>query len=157
MRRFGLSEWSSVAEIVGTIAVVISLLFVAQSINRNTDEIHAQQLNDLYDANREIELTLASDATWSDIVTRGNVQSSDLSESEKYRYDKYWAAHLNLWEQLIGRHEQGMIPQSHYSGWNTAYAYLVGESLDVETWERLKPFFPGPEIQRRIEEAIKRR
>ena len=156
MGKFNYSKWSSVAEIIGTIAVVVSLLFVAHSIEKNTEEAQAQQLNDLYDANREIELALASDATWSEIVRRGNIQFGDLSESEKYRYDLYWAAHLNLWEQLIGRHRQGLVPQDNYEGWNAAYVNYIETSLSNEAWQRLKPLFPTQEFRHRVEEALEK-
>lgn len=156
MEKFNYSKWSSVAEIIGTIAVVVSLLFVAHSIQRNTEEAQAQQLNDLYDANREIELALASDATWSEIVRRGNIQYSDLSESEKYRYRAYWMAHLNLWEQLIGRHGQGLVPQDSYEGWNAAYASFVGMSLSNDAWQLLKAGFPTQSFRRHVEEALEK-
>ncbi len=54
MRRLGLSDWASIAEITGTIAVVISLLIVAYSLERNTTALSGQIVNEMYDANREI-------------------------------------------------------------------------------------------------------
>ena len=36
MERLKLTEWAALAEIIGTVAIVVSLLFVGYSINRNT-------------------------------------------------------------------------------------------------------------------------
>jgi len=36
MKKANLSNWAAISEIVGAIAVVVSLLFVAYSINQNT-------------------------------------------------------------------------------------------------------------------------
>jgi len=46
-----LEQWAAVAEIVAAIAVVISLLFLAHSINRNTATLEA-------DAERDLSLSL---------------------------------------------------------------------------------------------------
>ena len=37
-RRLDLSDWSKIADIAGMVAVVISLVFVAYSIQKNTEE-----------------------------------------------------------------------------------------------------------------------
>ena len=36
MKRLALPEWAALAEIIGTVAIIASLLFVAYEINRNT-------------------------------------------------------------------------------------------------------------------------
>jgi hypothetical protein len=45
MRKLDLQEWSAVAEIVGTVGIVISLLFVAYTVNRNTIELRSTNEN----------------------------------------------------------------------------------------------------------------
>ena len=50
MKRLSLSEWSSIAEIVGAIAVVISLLFVTFSINKNTAMLETDAEREFLDA-----------------------------------------------------------------------------------------------------------
>jgi len=41
MRRLTLSEWASIAEIIGAIAVVLSLIYVGIQVQENTSEIRA--------------------------------------------------------------------------------------------------------------------
>lgn len=49
MRRLTLSEWAAVGEIVGTIAVVISLVFVVYGLNQNTAAIHGSTENIIFE------------------------------------------------------------------------------------------------------------
>ncbi len=45
MNMLDLSSWAALAEIVATVAVVLSLLLVAYSIKRNTDEMETANSN----------------------------------------------------------------------------------------------------------------
>jgi len=89
MRKPGLLEWASLAEIVGTTAVVISLLFVAYSLERNTIAVSGQVANDIYDANREIQLTLLTHPELESIIDRGRKDVSNLSDLERLQYIRF--------------------------------------------------------------------
>jgi hypothetical protein len=39
MQKLKLSEWASIAEVMGAIAVVLSLIYVGLEINENTTEV----------------------------------------------------------------------------------------------------------------------
>ena len=50
MVRVQIWGWASIAEVVGTIAVVISLVFVVLSIKQNTRAIEAAEMNNIWAA-----------------------------------------------------------------------------------------------------------
>jgi hypothetical protein len=62
MRKLGLSGWAAISEIVATVAVVFSLLLVAYSIMRNTDEMETSNSNLLYELNELISGDLSRDS-----------------------------------------------------------------------------------------------
>ncbi|MDX1461405.1 MAG: hypothetical protein R3348_10155, partial [Xanthomonadales bacterium] len=47
MTNLSLSEWASIAEVIGAIGVVISLIFVGVQVRENTDEIRATNRHQL--------------------------------------------------------------------------------------------------------------
>jgi hypothetical protein len=49
MRKLNLTEWAAVSEIIGTVAIVISLLFVAYSVNQNTAVMQASNDDFIYE------------------------------------------------------------------------------------------------------------
>ena len=49
MRKLELSDWASLAEIVASFGVVISLIFVAISLERNTAVMQASNDNFIYE------------------------------------------------------------------------------------------------------------
>jgi len=49
MKKLDLTDWAAAAEIVGTVAVVVSLLFVGMNIKQNTAAVQAMNDNVLYE------------------------------------------------------------------------------------------------------------
>ncbi len=71
MKKIKLADWAALAEVIGTVGVIVSLIFVAFSINNNTSEFKAAQANQLYESSREVELAVASDNEWARIIVKG--------------------------------------------------------------------------------------
>ncbi|NIP25001.1 MAG: hypothetical protein GWN81_10905, partial [Phycisphaerae bacterium] len=101
---------------------MISLVFVVISINRNTAELRADNVNDFYDAIREIDIGVAANSEFADVVMRGQTGEYDeLSPVEAYQYDYYVLLHLNIWEQAWDRHNDGTVSTEQYEFWKTYY------------------------------------
>ena len=152
MKKLTLREWASLSEVLATIGVVISLVFVGFSVNRNSDEVKAGQLNDIFDATREIELAVAADAEWSRIVLLGRTQDS-LSAVEQYRYDAYAVLHLDVWDQLLTRDEDGLMDQAELEAWSRYFERWVRLHLVEASWRRIEWQFEGPLLER-VEAAL---
>ena len=61
VKRLDLAGLTATAEVIGTIGIIVSLVFVAYSVNSNTNAVKASQTNVVYEASRQIELAVASD------------------------------------------------------------------------------------------------
>jgi hypothetical protein len=143
------------AEVLGSIAVVVSLLLVAYSINQNTKATHIANLNAVYDTYREIELALAADSDWIELVIEGSRGSRKLSDAETMRYDLYVSQHLNNWEVLIEDHERGSFPDDTFEGWDAFYARFAGKYVSAEAWQRVKWIHTHPPLQARMESLVR--
>ena len=60
MRKLDLAEWASIAEVVGAIAVVISLVYVGLQVSANTAEIRASNRQQLVNRSADATQTAAS-------------------------------------------------------------------------------------------------
>ena len=49
MKKLSLSEWAQVGEVVGMVAVVLSLLMVVYSLNQNTEAIQGETGNLIFE------------------------------------------------------------------------------------------------------------
>ena len=155
MKRPDLHTWAAGAEVLGSIAVVVSLLLVAYSINQNTKVTHVANLNAVYDTYREIELALAADSEWVEVVVEGSRGSRKLSDAETMRYDLYISQHLNNWEVLIEDHERGYFPDDTFEGWDAFYTHFAGKYVSAEAWQRVKWIHTHPPLKARMESLVR--
>jgi len=79
----------AVGEVVGAIAVVVTLLFVARDIRQNSRSLSIAALRDTTAQWNLWSNMIAGSGDLAEIVVKGNKVFSSLSESEKLRYGAY--------------------------------------------------------------------
>ena len=154
MRKLRLSDWASIAEISGTIAVVISLLVVAYNLQRNTTALSGQIVNEMYDANREIGQILLVNPELMSIIERGQADTSIFSVSENMQYEQFLGLHLDIWERAISRENEGLIDEQSVAGWHKYYHEFFRRYLTKEMWEELKWQWLDSELHQRVNAAV---
>ena len=97
MSMLDLSGWAALAEIVASVAVVVSLLLVAYSIKRNTAEIETSNSNFLYQLDAEIAGDLSRDVRLATIFLKMK-QNETLTDVEKFQYVTLQERHLGVLE-----------------------------------------------------------
>jgi len=70
MEKRNLAEWAAVSEIIGTLGVVISLLFVGFNINQNTRVMQAANDNLLYEMQDAILNSVVESSDFASIYQR---------------------------------------------------------------------------------------
>ena len=81
-----LERASGLAEILSAAAVVVTLIFVAVEVRRNTTAIQSAAFQDLTDASSEYLMTIASEPELSRIWASGNLGASELTPPDSVRY-----------------------------------------------------------------------
>ena len=105
-----LSDWASIAEIISSIAVVVTLVFLIIEIRGNTDEIRAATLTNALGRNQDLILTLAANSELAEINTRV-LQGEELSTAEAIRYGQYFAAYLRATEESFIAYRDGRLEE----------------------------------------------
>ena len=143
VKRLDLSGLAAIAEVIGTIGIILSLVFVAYSVNTNTKEVRASQINAIYDATRQMEMTVASDPEWVGIILQGRSRAEQLSEIDQYRYDAYVVATLDLWDQLLTRAAEGLMDEEEIEGWDIYFEAWVERFVTDSDWQRIRWQYVG--------------
>lgn len=154
MSKLALRDWASIAEIIGTIAVVISLLFVAYSINHNTAVLQSLNDNLLYEYDdRSIDAVLTDPSMAAILVKLDNAET--LSDIQRERFEQYRVRTVNMWELAHDRYVDGLFPEDKWHGWSDALAKALTEGprrLPRESWDAVKPFY-GSEFALIVDKA----
>ena len=85
-------DWGAIAavgEILGAVAVVVTLLYLAKQIRQNSRAVEVTALRDSTDHWNHWSELVASSPGLAEIVARGNHSYSNLSEADALRYGAY--------------------------------------------------------------------
>jgi hypothetical protein len=154
MIRLTLREWASVAEIAGTIAVVISLLMVVYSLERNTVAISAQGVNEIYDGYREIQVALLADPELIRVSVQGREDPGSLSEMDREIFQIWVALNLDLWDRMLVRISEGLIDPDTAEPWDEYFREWTRRNVTREHWEEHKWGWPSGTFQAQVEAVL---
>ncbi len=140
MTILNLTEWAAVAEIIGTAAVVISLLFVAYTVNKNTAVMHASNENFLY----EIQFARGRDIVASPglaAIYAKRRRNEELSEEEQERFHWDKLQDLSSWELAFRRHRDGMFSTEQWEAWDKYFVVSLTGQFPEESWVEVKDWY----------------
>ena len=153
MRKLSLSEWASFAEIVGAFAVVISLLLLVSSLDKNTEAITMQVDDATYEAVREVKLSMLNNPELFDITMRAAKGLDNLDETELEKYKAWLHINLDLWERRYDWKLTGLVGDED-KGWNDYFSAWTKRYVTRELWNDLKWQFTDPGFNKQVEQAL---
>lgn len=135
MKRYSVTEWAAIAEIVGTAAVIVSLLLVVHSLNMNTKAIQATNDNFIYELqDAHLDTIIASSEL--SAITKKAFEKKELDELEAFRWMLYLGRFMNLWEIIYTRHEDGLMDDDAWETWNRSAIGTFNNLVSTERWEQ---------------------
>ena len=141
MKKFGLNEWAQIAEVLGVVGVIVSLLFVAYSVNQNTEALQGSNGNILFERHAELQSAIVSDASMAEILVKIRENSPALTPVESVRWEKYQLNMLDIWAMAFNRHRQELIGSEQWQAWDDYFAGQFSndaEKIDREFWENFR-------------------
>ena len=140
MRKLSLSDWASVAEIVATVAVVISLIFVVFSLERNTAVMQASNDNFIYELQYARTRDIVSSPGMASIyVKHRNGEDLSAEEQERFFWDKM--QELSTWELAFNRHRDGLFATKQWEAWNQYFIVSFIPQFSVDVWAGVRDFY----------------
>ncbi len=149
MRRMDIVSWAAMAEIIASVSVVISLIFVIASMNQNTAALRAISDNFLYELQDSQQSDVHKDPVLARIILKYEAGET-LSNLEEIQFD-YWAnRQVNMWELAFHRYQDGLMSQAHWGSWERSFDMLVISYIPEEKWEQWRDFY-GIDFQKYID------
>ena len=147
----------SVGEILGALAVIITLFFLFRQLRLNSKQL--EQSNELAraDSQRDIlkqvadhsNLTIGNPELQEDI--RSCYQSwTDAPSSAKWNFECWASSYFYIVEQAINMHESGLLSDETYDAMENAAIRIIETPGGYEWWER-KSKSIGAQVSRKID------
>ncbi len=144
-----------VSEIIGALAVVISLLYVGSEIQQNTaaTKLGMHQSSIAMGADWEDRLF---EADFAEIYESGINDCSALSAADKLKFEKYVNQGLNIWEFARYSHDTGMMDDEIWGGWDGFFRSEINQESWQEIWRLVRHGY-GKSFQEYVDDLTKSR
>ena len=157
MKKLTLSDWAAIAEIVGAAAVVISLLVVAQSINRNTAMLEVSKEGEFLEAWRNtVQMPFATNERLAEIQLKVH-NGEALEPVEELMWENSLRALFDVWAQYYGAYKQGLVSYETWAAWNESIATFWERERMGDFWRKMRVHWNGTEFQKHIDQEASKR
>ena len=133
-----LEHWAYLAQIVGTVGLIVSLLFVGLQIRQNTSAVQRNEHNSTMEQWTVIRQAIARDRDIAELMTSG-LQGGPIDAASQLRLEQMlqeicWAA-FHIWD----RTQRGVFPKGTFEGTGGAYLSAVLRTpFGADWWQRTK-------------------
>ena len=135
---------SAIGEWVGTIIVIITLVYLARQIHLNTVTNRVAGITGIADAAREIHFTLASDRDTARIFLVGISNPDELDEIDRGRFELFMWGVLRQMESFHVQFEQGIISEAAMKAYARLSVELIGSNIVMqEHWTDTTDYSPA--------------
>lgn len=136
-----LEQFAALGEILGSVAVVASLIYVAKQLRQNTDMMRVNASSQRVQRDFELNHRVSDSQEFAEIWLKGNEDFKSLNEAKKIRLIFFARSAIVHWHNMFQLRAQGMLPDSD---WNELIWLIqhIGIRQDIiETWGIFKNSF----------------
>ena len=152
----GLQDLANIGQVIGAIAVVVSLFYVASQIRQNTNAVRSATAQSVHENFATWYHLLAEDAEVSRIAVDGLRDYASLSEVDKARFIAIFMAFLSYSQNAFIKWREGSLSYSLWSARELLMMNLVSAPGGRAFWEERGYLF-GSELRDYIDNDLMRR
>jgi len=153
MNQSRLTYWTSIAEIISAVAIVISLLYVAYEFRRS-ETLSSKEVNSmLFERVREMNFMLIENPDLAEIVIRATEDPASLSPEDRLRYLAFQHVFFDSWEVAWLYHEDGILDEPTWQEWD---GWFSGEARlrPIFGWTENRRHFTGESFRQHVEASL---
>ena len=148
-----LNDLANIGQVIGAIAVVISLIYVALQIRQNTNAVRAATAQAVHEHFANWYNSFARDASLAKIAIDGLRDYGSLSETDKARFVAMFMAFLSYSQNAFLKWREGLLEPVLWLGWEQVMMNLFGAPGGKALWKERSYLF-GEEFRRYIENDL---
>ena len=145
---------ASVAEIVGALAVVVSLIYLAREVRQNTVASRATMHQQYIDAQMNANRGVSDDPEISTLIANANKDYELLSESELIRLQFVFWNHFNQWHLAFTTQKHSMLETEMFDVVTRGYSGYIQSSVAFRNMWKASSFAYDKAFQEHVESVI---
>ena len=151
-----LQDLANIGQVIGAVAVVVSLFYVASQIRQNTNAVRSATAQSVHENFATWYHLLAEDAEVARIAVDGLRDYASLSEVDKARFIATFMAFLSYSQNAFIKWREGSLSHALWSGWELLMMNLVSAPGGRAFWQERGYLF-GSELRDYVENDLMRR
>jgi hypothetical protein len=120
-----LSDWAHVAEIVGAVAVIVTLAYLAVQIEQNTIAVEASTRQGRLDFGRQQTELLITQPGLAKFVMEAEQDANILDDEERLLFYEFTTWRMATWELTYQEYIDGLIDEETWLAWDGYYMLFV--------------------------------
>ena len=124
---------SAIAEVLGVIAIVVSLIYVAVQIRQNTKVARAATRQAIADSTENLGSDLLTNGEMAEIFVK-HMSGEELSAVESLRLQARCYRDMQHWENIFYQFSEGMVSADQWLGFRKNLAALINIDAYREYW-----------------------
>ena len=141
-----LQDWGALGELIGGIAIIVSLIYVGLQIRQSTRATRAATSQAFTDQYVGAVLPLLEPG-FSEIYSRGLRGLHNLQEDEKITYIAWIAAVLRLFESFYFQEKDGFFDPRLFDGWSMTFSDVFAYEGPLQVLEIRKHHYNAQFIE----------
>ncbi len=143
----------AVGEIVGAVAVVITLLYLARQIHQANAQTQAQARYSFVEAYGHMNASITANKGVASVFRRG-IKGLELDEDEYIQFFALLGQFLNTWSVLYDLHATDMLPENQWSMVRKDIITMMSEPGGRDFWERVGRLGVHEDFRDAVDEAL---
>lgn len=142
MKRSRLDTAVSIAEIISSAAIVVSLIYVAYEFQRSESLTNRDVENIIYERMLQLDHLLIGNKDLAGLIIKAENNQNDLTPEEEMRYLAYEHIFYDSWESAWYYHQEKILEDKNWEGWNSWFISAI-ENKPLLSWEGNRKNYNG--------------
>ena len=133
-----IQEWGAIGELIGGVAIIVSLIYVGAQIRQNTKAIKVSTSHAFLHIHGALLSPITVEKEFRDIYCRGLKGSSNLQGDETAAFAAWVIQTIRAWETFWYQWQEGVFDDHLWVGWKAQFCDLFGNAGILEIWSNRK-------------------
>ncbi|MGR8948207.1 MAG: hypothetical protein ACU84Q_09190 [Gammaproteobacteria bacterium] len=130
-----LQDLGNLGELIGAIAVVISLIYIAVQIRQNTWTVRASTEQAVFESAIDLDRIILTDPEFSRIWYLGRSSPDALDKEKARRFRRLMSMFYRNFENVYFQHKKGLVDDGIFERWGTIVSHVSRQPGAERWWE----------------------
>lgn len=146
-----IQSWGSVADVVGAVGVIASLIYLALQVRQAQRVARAENVREVQSGFVRIQQMLTEDGDLARIYRTGCLDPARLDPVEKQRFEHLMSLYFIHFIECHTAHQDGLMSTDLYEPWRYGVASHLQTRGGAEWWMAIRPHLK-PDAVRAVDE-----